>query len=91
MSSLISPDKIKVRHFHRTKRFIDDLCAIIDEGEFGSSVCDICSKELELKVKNQSDRATLLNLDISIKERNFTEKIFDKRDSFPFSIVRILI
>ena len=30
MSSLISPDKIKERHFHWTTHFIDDLCAIND-------------------------------------------------------------
>ena len=38
MSSLISSDKIKVRRYHLTKRFIDDLFAINDGGEFGKSV-----------------------------------------------------
>ena len=33
MSSLTSSDKIKARHFHPTKHFTDDLCAINDGGE----------------------------------------------------------
>ena len=51
MSLLIYSDKIKARHFYSTKRFIDDLCTINDGGEFGSSVCDIYLRELELKVE----------------------------------------
>ena len=33
MSSIISAGKIKERHFHSTTHFIDDLCAINDDGE----------------------------------------------------------
>ena len=58
MSSLISCDKIKARHFHSTKRFIDDLCAINDSGEFGRSICEIYPKELELTVEHRGDHAT---------------------------------
>ena len=35
ISSLISSDKIKARHFHPTKLFIDYFCAIKDGGERG--------------------------------------------------------
>ena len=52
MSSLISSDKVKARHFHSAKHFIDDLSAINDGGEFGRSVCDIYPKEIELKVEH---------------------------------------
>ena len=34
-TDLISLDKVKARHFHLTKRFIDDLCAFNNGGEFG--------------------------------------------------------
>ena len=33
--------------------------------------------------------ASFLNLDITIKEGLFVYKLFDKRDAFPFSIVRM--
>ena len=52
MPSLTPTDKMKARHFHSTKCFIDDLCAINDGGELGRSICDIYPKELELKVKH---------------------------------------
>ena len=52
MSSLISSDKIKTRHFHSAKRFIDDLCTINDSGDFGRSICDIYPKGLELKAEH---------------------------------------
>ena len=84
-----SSDKIKARHFHSTKGFIDCLCTINDGGEFGRPVFDIYPKELDLKGEHQGDHATFLNLDTTIKEGTFIYKIFDKRDSFPFSFVRI--
>ena len=34
ISSQISSDKVKARHFHSTKRFIHDLCALNHGGEF---------------------------------------------------------
>ena len=49
MSSRISSDKIKARHFHSTKCFVDDLCAINHGGEFQRSICELCQKELERK------------------------------------------
>ena len=86
---MISSDKVKARHFHSTKRFIDDLCALNDGGEFGKSFLDIYPSELELKVENQGNHATFLNLDITIKDGIFTYKLYDKRDDFPFNIVRM--
>ena len=71
VTSLISTDKVKAKKFHSTKRFIDDLCAINDGGEFGKSCMDIYPKDLELKVEHQGEHATFLNLDITIKEGMF--------------------
>ena len=35
ISSLISSEKVQIRHFHSAKHFIDDLCSINDSGKFG--------------------------------------------------------
>ena len=50
MSELISDDKAKTRHFHATKRFIDDLGTLNDRGVFKDAYKDIYSPELQLKV-----------------------------------------
>ena len=42
-------NKIRAKKFHATSRFIDDLCALNDGGEFGKSSKEIYSKEMELK------------------------------------------
>ena len=77
LSSLISSDKIKVRRFHSTKRFIDDLCTINDSGEFVRSICDIYPKELELRIEYRIDHAMfsrrkLLYISVLIKETPFS-------------------
>ena len=89
MTDLIASDKRKARHFHSTKRFIDDLCALNDGGEFGRVYKDIYPNELDLKVEHSGSHASFLNLDITIRDGLFVYKLFDKRDDFPFSIVRM--
>ena len=89
MSKLIEEDKVKARHFHSTKRFIDDLCAVNDGNLFQSVYGEIYPDELELKIEHSGSHASFLNLDISIKDGIFIYKLFDKRDAFPFSIVRM--
>ena len=89
MSDLIASDKVKARHFHSIKRFIDDLLALNDGGEFGRVHKDIYPSELELKVEHSGSHASFLNLYISIIEGIFVYKLFDKRDDFPFNIVRM--
>ena len=89
VTDLITTDKVKARHFHSTKRFIDDLCALNDGGVFGRVYKDIYPEELELKVEHSGVHAAFLSLDISIIDGIFVYKLFDKRDAFPFSIVRM--
>ena len=89
MSELIPLDKVKARHFHSTYRFIDDLCTLNDGGEFGRVYKDIYPSELELKVEHSGSHAICLNLDLTIREGICVYKLFDKRDDFPFSIVRM--
>ena len=45
--------------------------------------------ELELKCEHQGTRATFLDLEIIISNGIFIYKLFDKRDGFPFFIVRM--
>ena len=89
IAKLIASDKKKARHFHSTKRFIDDLCAINDGNVFGEIYKEIYPEELELKVEHSGVHASFLNLDITIQEGKFIYKLYDKRDDFPFSIVRM--
>ena len=89
ISSIIFSAKIKAILFYSRKLFIDSLCAINDSAESSRSVCEINPKQLELKVEHQGDDATLLNLDVTIEEAAFIYNLFDKRDSFPFSIIRM--
>ena len=89
ISQLITTDKGKARCFHSTKRFIDDLCALNDGGEFGRAYKDIYPEELDLKIEHSGLHASFLNLDITIRNGLFIYKLFDKRDDFPFSIVRM--
>ena len=89
MTSLISNDKVKARHFHSTSRFIDDLCAINDGGKFSCLHNEIYPDELELKMEHSGNHASFLNLDINIVNGKFIYKLYDKRDTFPFFIVRM--
>jgi hypothetical protein len=89
ISKLIHTDKSKARHFHSTRRFIDDLGAINDGGEFGRIYKEIYPPELDLKLESTGNQASFLNLDIQIVIKRFVYKLYDKRDDFPFFIVRM--
>ena len=87
--SLIKNDPRKALKFKHASRFIDDQGNLNDGGEFGNSYREIYPASLELKVEHQGVHATFLELDISVEDRCFVYKLFDKRDHFPFSIVRM--
>ena len=91
VSKLRKTDIQRARRFGNVFRFIDDLNAINDGGEFERCYKDIYPPELELKKENIGhDNATFLDLDIKINENGtFSLKLYDKRDAFPFSIVRL--
>ena len=82
-------NKIIARKFHTTDRFIDDLCALNDGGEFGKQHKNIYSPEMELKQEHQGLHATFLDLEANVINNIFVYKLYDKRDAFPFSIVRM--
>ena len=83
-------DLSRARRFGNTFRFIGDLIAINDGDEFERCFRDIYPSELELIKENVGSLdATFLDLELSIIDRKFNIKLFDKRDAFPFAIVRM--
>ena len=83
-------NNILARKFGNTFRFIDDLLAINDGGEFEKYHKDIYPEELILKKENTvNTKCSFLDLDIEINNRVITTKLYDKRDSYNFSIVKL--
>ena len=64
------------------------MCAINDGNEFRHTNAQTYPKDLELKQEHQVTHASLVNLDINLVDWKFVDKLYDKRDSFPFFIVR---
>ena len=90
MKNLKVSNIAKARRFSYIYRFIDDLNSINDYGEFERCYKDIYPPELELGKENlDSSRASFLDLDIRVEDRVFVFNQYDKRDAFPFSIVRL--
>ena len=91
MKELKKTDLPRARRFGNLSRFIDDLAAINDGGEFERCAAEIYPPELELKKENDgSKNASFLDLDITIEDdKTFSLKLYDKRDAFPFDIVRL--
>ena len=89
VTGLMASDKIRARKSLHATRFIDDECNLNDGGEFGRSFHLIYPNELELKCEHQGSHATFLDLEINIVNGIFVYKIFDKRDNFPFFIIRM--
>ena len=89
MKNIIITDKIQARSYHAAKRFIDDIALINDGGNFTKYYKDIYPPELELKLENSGNQASFLNLFVEKSDGIFKYKLYDKRDDFPFSIVRM--
>jgi len=89
VQTLVSQRSNRAYKYHGTSRFIDDLCTINDGNEFSRSFKCIYPKELVLKLEHSGTHATFLDLDINIEDGMFIYKLFDKRDKFPFFIVRM--
>ena len=82
-------ERYKGFKFKHCFRFIDDCCNVNDSGAFNDSYKQIYPPELELKCEHAGLHATFLELDITVEEGVFVFKLFDKRDEFPFRIVRM--
>ena len=60
-----------------------------DGFEFEKHRSEIYPKDSELKCEHLGTSATFLELDTVIQYNIFVYKLFDKRDAFPFSILRM--
>ena len=89
ITRLMKSDKGRAIKFRHSTRFIDDECNLNDSGEFGKSYREIYPSNLDLKCEHEGTHATFLDLDITIQDGYFIYKLFDKRDNFPFFIVRM--
>ena len=90
MNELKRKDLIRARKHFNIFRFIDDINAINDAEEFKKYFQFIYPEKLELGKENSSNlEASFLDLDIKIKDGRFQVGLFDKRDGFPFNIVRM--
>ena len=90
MKELKKNDLFKARKLCNIFRFIDDMNSINDGWEFESNYSNIYPEKLQLRKENaDKHEASFLDLNIKIKDRKFHLGLLDKRDSFPFSIVRI--
>jgi len=79
----------KARRFSNTFRFIDDLLTINDNNLFKENFKDIYPPELQLNLESTGDHITFLDMDLKNVEGRLDIKLFDKRDSFSFEIVRL--
>ena len=89
IKSLMRTNPRKAMKFRYASRFIDDECNLNDGGEFGRSFHLIYPSDLELKCEHSGSRATFLDLEIIVIDGEFVYKLFDKRNDFPFFIVRM--
>ena len=76
-------------NFHACMRFIDDLLAINDNNQFGLEFKNIYPEGLDLTCEHTGKHCTFLDLDIEIINGKFQYKLFDKRDEYPFQIIRM--
>ena len=87
MKSLIRTDLSVAAKFSNTCRYIDDLLTL-NNPDFQACIGQIYPPELELKKTTEShDSCSYLDLNISILNGKFCTDLYDKRDTFSFSIV----
>ena len=79
----------KARRFSNTFHFIDDLLTINDNNLFQENFEAIYPPELKLNLESSGVRVTFLDIDLSNVNGRLDVKLFDKRDSFSFDIVRL--
>ena len=77
MKKLIKNNIARAKKFHGTFRFIDDLCALNNGGEFEKSYKEIYPKELDLKLEFSGNHGTFLDLDLKINNGKIISTLFD--------------
>ena len=87
---LLKSNPVRAYKFRHVFRFIDDLISFNDDAEFVKSFHEIYPPEMEVKKENEEDTAaSYLELGMAIKDKKVTSKLYDKRDAFNFSVVRL--
>ena len=90
MTNLKKDDLARAKNLRHVFRFIDDLISLNDNDEFMRSHKEIYPPEMELKVENENNfSASFLDLALAVSEGVIDTKLFDKRDAFNFSVVRM--
>ena len=90
MTSLKKTNLSRAKNLRHVFRFIDNLIALNYNGEFMRSHKDIYSPEMELKVENVKNySASYLDHAIELEVGIDETKLYDKRDTFKFSVVRM--
>ena len=88
MEKLTKEDYGKAIKFNKTKRFIDDVGSINNDGLLVKEKGKIYPKELVLNEENECDKkGTFLDISISVESNQFITKTYDKRDDYNFEIV----
>ena len=89
MKKLKKEDLQKARRFSHTFRFIDDLLTINDDNLFNENFGNIYPEELQLNLESSGESVNFLDLNLKNMNGHVEVKLYDKRDNFPFSIVRL--
>ena len=89
IKKLKKSDLQKARRFSNTFRFIDDLLTINDDNLFSQNFTDIYLEELTLNLESSGVSVNFLDLNLKNSNGHVDIKLYDKRNSFPFSIVRL--
>ena len=89
IKNLKKNDLQKARRFSNTFRFIDDLLTINDDNLFSDNFRGIYPEELQLNLESSGDSVNFLDLNLTNTDGQVDVKLYDKRNSFPFSIVRL--
>ena len=78
-----------IQFFNLISRYIDDLLAINNRGLLNEFTNEIYPIEMELEQQNPSPkRCTFLDLQLEIVDDRIISSTYDKRDTFPFPIVK---
>ena len=87
MKNLVKDNLQAAMKFNGTMRYIDDLLTLNNSG-FASKIPDIYPPELDLKKTTESPTTvSYLDILITINNGQYVTAVYDKRDSFNFSIV----
>ena len=90
ISSLYKKDYRRALALRNTFRLIDDISTLNSDGVFQELAREIYPSSLILNKENVNDNeADILDLNISLKDGKFICSVYDKRDEFKFSVVRL--